>query len=197
MKGNWLLILIFFLILFPQGVLPQEEEEEENIHVEMLEDQFLCLDCHTRLPKEGETSPDYFLVDFPSENCLGCHSDVEHSGVREHHQKEANPLPGDENGKIACFTCHDPHPQGVIGGRVVYDDGMGSRNRGFIGVIHKPDAENRVEKNLKMGEKRKIFLRIPNAGGRICAECHQPVEEEANWRRNILGTKYLRFPSYP
>jgi len=187
-------MVILFLILSP-GVISAQEGDEENPHVEMLDDQFVCLDCHTRLPKEGETSPDYFLVDLPSENCLGCHSEVEHSGVKEHEKKDSGPLPGDENRKMTCFTCHDPHPQGSIHGRIVYDSEVNPRSRDFTRIIHFPDVEKRAKKEVAPGKKKEVYLRFPMGQDQLCRECHDPLKE-AQWREGILWNKFLRFFSY-
>lgn len=192
-----LALIILFVVLLPVGLFSQEEEEEENPHKEMMGDQAVCLDCHTKLPKGGETSPDYFLVDLPSENCLGCHSEMEHAGVKEHEGKVAKPLPGDENGKIACFTCHDPHPQGAIKGRVVYDADINERSRKFIQFVVIPYIEKKVEMEIKSKTEKEVYLRLPVGNNELCAKCHETLNE-TNWRRNILWDKFSGpFSTYP
>jgi hypothetical protein len=194
MKGSRFIIIILFLTLSPARLIAQEENEE-NPHLEMLKDEFVCLDCHTRLPKEDEPSPDYFLVDLPSENCLGCHSEVEHSGIKEHEGEASNPLSGDENGKIACFTCHDPHPAGAIAGRTVYQTKMNPRSRAFTRLVHIPGVETRVQKDLHYGKKRDVYLRAAIRNDEICLECHKTVNGK-QWRKRILWDRFLRFFSY-
>lgn len=183
-----LILIVFLITLFP-SLLLSEEEEEENPHRNMVEDQTVCLDCHTKLPKEGETSPTYFLVDLPSENCLGCHSETEHAGVKEHEGKEAKPLPGDENGKIACFSCHDPHPQGVIKGRVVYNAELSERSRRFIGLVVIPYLKEKTGKEIRSKEEREVYLRLPVANNELCAKCHEGLNE-INWRRYVIWDRF-------
>ncbi|MDA2919937.1 cytochrome c3 family protein [Desulfobacterota bacterium AH_259_B03_O07] len=189
-----MLVIIFIILLFPLSVYTQDEEEE-NPHIEMIDDQFVCLDCHTDIPKKGETSPTYFLVDLPSENCLGCHSEIQHAGVKEHGGKDAKPLPGDENGKIACFTCHDPHPQGVIEGRVVYEADLNERSRKFIELIVFPYLEEEVGKEIEYEPEKKVYLREPVKDNKICVTCHETLNK-TNWRRHITWDKFSRPFSY-
>jgi hypothetical protein len=184
-----LALIILFVVLLPVGLFSQEEEEEENPHKEMMDDQAVCLDCHTKLPKGGETSPDYFLVDLPSENCLGCHSEMEHAGVKEHEGKAAKPLPGDENGKIACFTCHDPHPQGAVNGRVVYNSDIDERNRKFIKLVVLPYIEKEVGKDIESKVESEVYLRLPVVNNELCAECHQTFKD-TDWRRYVIWDKF-------
>lgn len=171
------LILTAFLVLsLPTLVLPQDnEEEEENPHEEMIDDEFVCLDCHTDIPKEGETSSTYFLVDAPSENCLGCHDETTHPGSNAHLGEEAEPLPADENGEIACFTCHDPHPQGVIEGRTVHDAELTERQIKFIKLIVIPNLQEELKiDEIEMYMEKEVLLREPF--NKICATCHETVK---------------------
>lgn len=191
MKGR-LFVVFFVIVLISPGSLAQDEE---NPHKEMIEDQFVCLDCHTKVPKEGEKSPTYFLVDLPSENCLGCHEELEHAGVKEHEGKDANPLPGDENGKIACFTCHDPHPKGVIKDRMVYEVDVDERNRMFVRLVVLPDIRERINVEVKSKAKKEVYLRLPVSGNKLCITCHETVDK-ANWRRYITWGKFFGLFSY-
>ncbi|MGH7900662.1 MAG: cytochrome c3 family protein [Thermodesulfobacteriota bacterium] len=187
-------MIISFILLLTLGAYSQDEEEE-NPHLEMVDDQFVCLDCHTDIPKEGETSPTYFLVDLPSENCLGCHSEMEHAGVKEHEGKDAKPLPGDENGKIACFTCHDPHPQGTIKGRVVYEAHINERSRQFIELIVLPYLKQQTEKEMEYKPESEVYLREPVTENRICIMCHETLYK-TDWRRYITWDEFSRPFSY-
>lgn len=170
------LISMLLVVFFPIVVLAQEEEEEENFH--MVDDEFVCLVCHTDIPKEGETSPTYFLVDDPSETCLGCHEETQHPGTKEHLGQKAEPMPADENGNIACFSCHDPHPQGVIKGRIVYDSELDERNRKFIKLIVAKSLEKKVEKEIAIEYTTDVHLRAPV--NEICVSCHKPKKNY--WR---------------
>ena len=167
-----------------------ERDDEDNPHEKMVKHKAVCLDCHTKVPKPDEHAPNYFLVDAPSDTCLGCHGETEHPGVREHAGKEARPLPGDEKGQIACFTCHDPHPEGVIPGRKVYSSDVGERTRALTALRALPKlAEPRA--TLPM---RGALLRIDGKG---CLACHAAVGEDArSWRERLLWDKFLRVYSY-
>lgn len=183
------------LVFFPTVLASQaQDEDEENPHVEMVEDEFVCLDCHTDVPKKGETSPTYFLVDKPSENCLGCHDETQHAGAKEHDGQKAEHLPGDENGKIACFTCHDPHPQGVIEGRVVYDAELSERSKQFIEYIVTPELTEalgyEMNPDLTVSE---VYLREPT--NKLCIICHEtPINKD--WRNHPPWDKFTDMYTY-
>jgi len=190
MIGN-LLLLIFFIVIFPSGLFSQEED---NPHKEMVTDQFICLDCHTKVPEKGETDPKYFLFDLPSEVCLGCHDEYRHGGIIQHMDKKAGKdLPGDENGKIACFTCHDPHPQGVIEGRVVYNAETNPQTVEFEKQIVIPSLQKSLglkkESQVYLKDNKEVYLRQPV--GQLCLTCHdQDKIYKSNWREHILWDKY-------
>jgi len=171
-------LLIIALLAFSIHTLllaqDDEEDEEENPHTSMVDDEFVCLDCHTEVPKEGQTSPTYFLVDAPSENCLGCHDETTHPGSKLHLGQDAKPLPGDENGKIACFSCHDPHPEGVIKGRTVYNSEMTDRQLQFIEMIVIPGLKEELGTNAKVETEKEVLLREPF--NKICATCHETIK---------------------
>ncbi|MEE9252862.1 MAG: hypothetical protein V3U74_05885 [Thermodesulfobacteriota bacterium] len=194
MRGSLSAIIFMLLLVFPAALYSQDGDEE-NPHKEMTEDQFVCLECHTKVPKETESSPDYFLVDLPSENCLGCHSEMPHPGVREHEGKEASPLPGDENGKVACFSCHDPHPGGVLKGRVVYKAELDERNKRFIKFVVLPDVEKTVGKTVSSGENEYVRLRHPVSKNELCNRCHESLPK-TNFRGKVLWDKFIRLYSY-
>jgi hypothetical protein len=191
------LLIIFMIVSFPAALLSQEEEEEEeNPHVEMVDDEFVCLDCHTDVPKKGQTSPTYFLVDLPSENCLGCHDETQHTGAKEHEgQKvEVENLPGDENGNIACFTCHDPHPEGVIEGRTVYDAVLSERSKQFIEFIVVPNLTEELGQEIKPEfAEAEVYLREPS--NEICINCHKaPIKKD--WRNYPPWNKFTDMYTY-
>jgi hypothetical protein len=168
-------------------------EDEDNPHEKMVKDKTVCLDCHTKVPKPDEHAPDYFLVDAPSDNCLGCHAELEHPGVHEHADKEAKPLPGDENGHIACFTCHDPHPAGVIPGRTVYSSDAGGATRALAAARILPKlAEARTTRPMWGG-----LLRLQPAHGEGCLACHDAIRDDKHtWRERLLWDRFLPLHSY-
>jgi hypothetical protein len=157
--------------------------DEDNPHEKMVGSKTVCIDCHTRVPKPEEHAADYFLVDTPSEHCLGCHSDAEHTGAKEHlGQTAPKELPADENGKIACFTCHDPHPQGVLPGRTVRTSAVSAATRAFIAARTWPPSLERREPSAAFG----ALLRAPE-----CSVCHTAVKERP-WRERTTWSEAIR-----
>ena len=170
-------LIAILIVLVPTLLISQEkeaEEEEENPHTGMVDDEFVCLDCHTEVPKEGMKSPTYFLVDAPSENCLGCHDETTHPGSKEHEGMDAKPLPGDENGKIACFTCHDPHPDGVIKGRKVYGAELSQRSMDFLRIIAAPELREELGMEIELDPAKEVYLREPM--NKVCSTCHETIK---------------------
>jgi len=185
------LLFIFMIVSFPAVLLSQEED---NPHVEMVDDEFVCLDCHTDVPKKGETSPTYFLVDEPSENCLGCHDETQHAGAKDHEGQKAERLPGDENGDITCFTCHDPHPGGVIEGRTVYDAELSDRSKEFIEFIVVPSLKEKLGYEVKPNfSVTKVRLR--ESSNKLCITCHEaPIKKD--WRNHPPWDKFTDMYTY-
>lgn len=157
--------------------------DEDDPHEKMVRDKGVCIDCHTRVPKPDEHAADYFLVDTPSEHCLGCHSDTEHTGAKEHLGKDApKELPADENGKIACFTCHDPHPQGVLPGRTVHKSAVSESTRAFLATRTWPSTFEHRQPSEAFG----ALLRASE-----CAVCHTAVKERP-WRERTTWSEAIR-----
>lgn len=187
-------VLAVVLALWVAVASAAERDDEDTPHANMIKDKAICLDCHTKLPQAGEHAPDYFLSTAPSETCLVCHSESEHPGVREHLGKDASHMLGDEKGAIACFTCHDPHPEGVIPGRKVYSsEDVGESTRAFAAMRDLPKlAEARDTRPM-----RGALLRFPAGHGEGCLMCHGGIRNDArSWREKLLGDKFLRVYSY-
>lgn len=173
--------LLLLLVLAASG--RARGEDEDNPHEKMVRSKSVCVDCHTRVLKPEEHAADYFLVDTPSEHCLGCHSDVEHVGVKEHLGKDApKELPGDEHGKIACFTCHDPHPQGVLPGRTVHRSAVSPSTRAFI-------AARTWSAPLERREPSEAFDALLRTSS--CASCHATLEDKP-WRERTTWSEAIR-----
>lgn len=193
MKGSTLAAVAFAaLAVLSSGIALAVDKGEENPHERMLKSKSVCIDCHTRVPAAGAHVANYLLVDTPSESCLGCHGEHEHAGVAEHMGKDAQPLPGDENGKIACFTCHDPHPAGVIEGRTVYTSDVGASTRALAAARELPPGAKRSDEERKFG----ALLRFPVANGEGCLTCHENLRGDAkSWRERTLWDKFIyRWP---
>jgi len=176
MSTRYILLAILIAALAPTLLLSQEkEEEEDNPHSLMVDDEFACLDCHTEVPKEGMKSPTYFLVDEPSENCLGCHDDATHPGSKQHIGKDIETtLPLDENGQITCFTCHDPHPAGVLKDREVYGAGMSERSAEFLRLVKLPALKKKIGGEVELDSAKNVYLRKPM--NKICSNCHETIQ---------------------
>lgn len=196
MSTRWTLLVVFAACFLAVGAVvaraADDEKDEDNPHEKMVRSKSVCVECHTKVPKVGEHAPDYFLVDTPSEHCLGCHDENEHVGVPEHLGKDAAPLPADEKGKIACFTCHDPHPDGVLAGRKVHRAGLNDSTKRFITARDLPAGVELRESEEELG----ALLRFPMAEGEGCRQCHVAKEEEP-WRQNLLPGHFMRvLPHY-
>lgn len=165
--------LVTFLLIYnsvsnsqesPHSAMEANPKDEDN-----------CLVCHSKVPKEGENNPNHLLNSQPSQVCLTCHSETQHVGSKKHlnytNPKESN-LPGDENNKIACFTCHDPHPEGVIKGRVVYEAEPGKREKDLIKEL----ALSKKEAKLHLTKETKVLLRVPLEDNKLCRTCHIKLE---------------------
>jgi hypothetical protein len=195
MRSSVLLLLAALWLATAGAGAARADDDEDNPHEKMVRSKTVCLDCHTKLPKADEHAADYFLVDAPSETCLGCHSETEHAGVREHAGKDAGALPGDENGKIACFTCHDPHPPGTVEGRGVHKSTVNAETRAFLAARTLPRSAERREPSEEFG----ALLRTPDAveGCRLCHAEAGSDEETKRWRERTLWSERMRvLPSY-
>jgi hypothetical protein len=156
-----------------------DEEDAVSPHARMLGDDAVCLECHSRRPAAGEHAPDYFLSARPSEVCLGCHSEYEHPGTKEHLGRDARRLLGDEHGKIACFTCHDPHPAGVIAGRSVHRFDASETTRALVAARALPPGTTRREPSERFG----ALLRYPARDAAGCRMCHEmPPDGARSWQ---------------
>jgi hypothetical protein len=187
----WVVALAALFLAAGVARAAEKEKDEDNPHEKMVRSKAVCIDCHTKVPKADEHAPDYFLVDTPSEHCLGCHEENEHVGVHEHDGKElpadvAVRLPLDENGKIACFTCHDPHPAGVLAGRTVNKSNVSESTRAFIAMRSFPPSVERRAPSEDFG----ALLRLP-AGEAGCLVCHAALKE-ASWREKTLWMQHIR-----
>lgn len=101
-----------------------------------------CLYCHTRKPDEARANfKSIRLVGDLEKLCEGCHNiGDKHPAGKPHHvrpdleyqlrmrmleKQYGIILPLDENGKLTCITCHNPHEAGVIPQTVAASKGAG------------------------------------------------------------------------
>jgi len=184
MKSSASAVVTMMLLVLSSGLA---RGGEKNPHATMVRSKGACIDCHTRVPKPDEHADDYLLVDAPSETFLGCHSESEHTGALEHVGKDApKGLPADEHGKIACFTCHDPHPEGVLPGRTVAKSGASATTRAFVAArTWSPSFELR-----QPSDEFGALLRVPMIE-QGCAICHGKLEDRP-WRERTTWSEAIR-----
>jgi hypothetical protein len=182
-------VVVFTVALLAVTAGHARGADEDNPHEKMVRSKGACIDCHTRVPKPEEHAADFFLVDTPSEHCLGCHSESEHAGTLEHDGKDLPKgvaLPVDEHGKIACFTCHDPHPAGVLPGRTVHKTAVNAETRAFIDTRTWAPPFERRDPSEAFG----ALLRVPMGAGN-CDVCHTSVEDKP-WRERTTWSEAIR-----
>ncbi len=116
--------MILLLLLGACATATAEEPQRFDVHEAMRQDpQAGCSFCH-------EADGEALQVDR-FETCHGCHRKTRHAGTAEHlvqleqpllQRAEQAGLPLNE-GKVACLTCHDPHPDGSVAFRSVQSRG--------------------------------------------------------------------------
>jgi hypothetical protein len=109
--------------------------QEYNPHVQLNEERKIikerCLYCHTEIPDEKRTGyQDAKLLGKLHLLCVRCHNEEVKQPFHARHLRKPSEqvtsriqqlqdqhniiLALDENGKITCATCHNPHEKGVI-----------------------------------------------------------------------------------
>jgi hypothetical protein len=128
-----------------------------------------CTCCHATEDRSGGIEPHQFTIDI-TENCTGCHTaeqigrshpvDVPVSERFPDIEVDAS-LPVDQQQRITCGTCHNPHLAGY------------SPERYASGQVA---AGTRVEAGVEVAYYRSYRLRLhaPEAGNDpTCAGCHR------------------------
>ncbi len=179
-------VLAFAWALAPGAAFAEGEDVDVSPHARMVDDQSVCVECHTRVPPAGEHARDYLLDAAPSAVCVTCHSEFEHAGTKQHLGKDAGGHLGDENGKIACFTCHDPHPQGVIAGRTVYKADVTARTQALVGAQELPKGTELRAPSARLG----ALLRYPTRDDEVCRTCHA-APDTGGWRTRATTDKFV------
>ena len=162
----------------------------------------VCLHCHIARPDPG--SDGVKLRGGLRAICMGCHRAVPHAGAREHSttlppdmlelkrqtERTANVLlPLDEEGKMGCGTCHNPH-----GGNAIPQTEPAARRAApedpvvdpaiFSSVVM-PGIRRLAESHETPGAVRPrnrsgAMLRLPLRDGALCVACHTsgPIPRE-------------------
>jgi len=172
--------------------LPAGVAAQENFHVMTLPDgkvdESKCGACHRK---------DMRLAANRLETCLACHARSEHSGTLEHLRVDAGrvaeamrqrpadgvAMPLAEDGRIWCGTCHLFHDPKVRG-EAWLERGWLPPDGGLPGAVRQSVIERWSAIAASGGAKEPIgefaahgtrMLRLPVAGGTLCAQCHAGV----------------------
>lgn len=133
-----------------------------------------CSVCHTVAPKPGATVEKSRLRLTPDETCSAtCHQGTIHSGVPEHLGVVVPPemlaklpptfaLPDD--GKIACYTCHEVHGDGAA---------AAPRTPGRLALgLRAYNGNPTTWPGEEPTSEHPTLLALPVADGSLCQACH-------------------------
>ncbi len=163
----WIGTMALATCFFVSPPHPIEELPEVDPH-EFLNRVESCTCCHETGGAEGSIEPHEFTSEIP-ENCTRCHTEemigISHpvgSSPSERFPEMEVPeaLPVDEQDRITCGTCHNPHLPGY------------SRER--YTKLQRPMG-TREEENVEIAYYKSYRLRLhqPDAGNDpTCAACH-------------------------
>jgi hypothetical protein len=125
------------------GLSPHEQVNEDGEIVSTT-----CTFCHRVIPEDPEggdfREEDLLYLRTPVELCFGCHDMGPHPAgrnhlvelradmperLREYEEKHKVRLPLDQEGRVVCSTCHNPHAKGVLRGQAALGAGEDSHWR--------------------------------------------------------------------
>lgn len=89
-----------------------------------------CLYCHAAVPAAGATTAEMRFTDALTALCVSCHQVGAHPGVdhllpmparmlatlAEYEEQRMVRLPLEDDRKVTCSTCHNPHERGLLKG---------------------------------------------------------------------------------
>jgi len=89
-----------------------------------------CLYCHVTVPSVTANPDELRYTDTLTALCVSCHQTGPHPGqdhlvpmplamrqnLTEYEERRQVRLPFDEDGKVTCVTCHNPHERGLLKG---------------------------------------------------------------------------------
>jgi hypothetical protein len=191
----------------------EKDHQRYNLHLMLNEqgeiDDKGCIYCHMETPDPSvDEQGGGMEFRLPKEKlCFGCHLKTPHLNAFNHQTEPAEEirqvmrqaekehevkLPLDDEGKIACITCHSPHQSGVIdpgkaAGRVVeeqpVEDGIAYSRSAWSRVyakdktqrLHKLKVRQQIQAELPeyLRVEKEILLRLSAKDGTLCLACHE------------------------
>ena len=105
-----------------------------------------CLYCHSQVPDEKKTgAEDVKLIGNYGAICIGCHNAAAKQPLHRRHLRKPSDevlqqinqmqtrfnivLPLDQQGRVTCVTCHNPHQKGLIPDKRAGAAGAGELHR--------------------------------------------------------------------
>lgn len=105
-----------------------------------------CLYCHSEVPDEQKTgAEDVKLIGNYGAICMGCHNSAAKQPLHQRHLRKPSAevlahinemqslfnivLPLDQQGRVTCVTCHNPHQKGLIPDKRAGAAGAGELHR--------------------------------------------------------------------
>ena len=136
-NGKKLAIILVFFALTAAAVTAFTTFINSEPHLFSSND---CLECHFTIPDAGDTGPFRFTRPI-SELCARCHKDLSplsHSVGMAPSMPMPPGMPLDEQGRMTCATCHDPHKNRIDGrtGNKTYYLRVDKQGKAFCLLCH-------------------------------------------------------------
>jgi hypothetical protein len=191
----------------------EKDHQRYNLHLMLNEqgeiDDKGCIYCHMEAPDPSvDEQASEMVFRLPKAKlCYGCHLKTPHLNALNHQTEPTEEirrkmrqaeiehevkLPLDDQGEIACITCHSPHQSGVIdpgkaAGKVVQDrpveDGIAYSRTAWSRVFAKDKTQRLQTLLVKQQSKtalpeylrieQEVLLRLSAKDGTLCLSCHE------------------------